>query len=88
MILQSPRLAVTLEALARAYDHLVIDAGAMTEGAVVSFARIAPRAVLVSTDPSAAATDSTRSQLIAAGFVDVWTVQGRPGAVSAEPAAA
>jgi Mrp family chromosome partitioning ATPase len=85
-ILSSPRLAVTIEALARAYDHLVIDAGAMTESQAASLARMAPRAVLVATDTAAA--QAARAQLIASGFVDVWTVQGRPDAAASEPAAA
>ena len=49
-ILSSQRLAITLEALSRSYDYVVIDAGALPEIAPEKFARLAPRAVLVADD--------------------------------------
>lgn len=88
IILSSPRLSVTLEALARAYDYIVIDAGAITESPVDLFARIAPRAILVAGDPAAPATESARAKLVAAGFADVTIVLGVPGRATAEPVAA
>lgn len=75
-ILASPRLAVTLDALTRAYDHVLIDAGALTELPVGMFAHFSPRAVLVAADPAAPSTAVARSHLLAAGFADVVTVQG------------
>jgi succinoglycan biosynthesis transport protein ExoP len=87
-ILASPRLRITLEALARAYDHLVIDGGAIAETSVAFFAGIAPRAVLVAQDLAAAQTQAARDQLIAAGFADVVAIQGGTGQAGNEPVAA
>jgi uncharacterized protein involved in exopolysaccharide biosynthesis/Mrp family chromosome partitioning ATPase len=87
-ILASPRILVTLEALARAYDHLVIDAGAMVECPLGLFARVAPRAVLVAADPAAPSTETVRRLLVTAGFADVIAMRGGADAVFAAPAAA
>src|SRR6266545_4701962 len=46
-ILRSERLTIAVSALARTYDHVVIDAGALPHVALERFARLAPRAVLV-----------------------------------------
>jgi uncharacterized protein involved in exopolysaccharide biosynthesis len=77
-IFSSPRLVMALEALARSYDHVVIDAGAVPEIDVAPFARIAPRAVLVTADPQHPATLAARDRLIAAGFTDVTVFMGGP----------
>jgi uncharacterized protein involved in exopolysaccharide biosynthesis/Mrp family chromosome partitioning ATPase len=77
-IASSPRLVMALEALARSYDHVVIDAGAVPEAAVEPLARIAPRAVLVTTDPTDSATQAARERLIAVGFTDVTLFVGTP----------
>jgi len=84
-ILTAPRLAMTLEALARTYDHVILDAGAMTDGGVQSFARLAPRAVLVATDLDHPDTLSARDRLVAAGFLEVTLLIGNPGGSSTEP---
>lgn len=78
-ILSSPRLAATLEALARSYDHVIIDAGEISDAAVKGFARLAPRAVLVATDPEHPDTLAARQRLIGAGFVDVTVYVSDPG---------
>jgi len=78
VILSSPRLVMALEALARSYDHVVIDAGAVPEINVEPFARMAPRAVLVTADPAHPATQAARERLIAAGFTDVTVFRGAP----------
>ena len=77
-ILSSPRLVMALEALARTYDHVVIDAGAVPEMTVEPLARIAPRAVLVTADMAHPATQAARDRLIAAGFTDVTVFVGSP----------
>ncbi len=87
-ILMSPRLAATLEALARTYDHVVIDAGAISEAAVTSFARLAPRAVLVATDMTHPDTVSARQRLIGAGFTDVTVFLSHPRSATEQPPAA
>ena len=78
-ILTSPKLPVTLEALARTYDHVIVDGGALAEAIPEFFARIAPCAVLVATDTDNEATKQAREQLIAAGFTDVVLWLGTPG---------
>ncbi len=87
-IVSSPRLVISLEALARAYDHVVIDAGAITDAALHPLARMAPRAMLVATDLADPATISARQQLLMAGFADVMLVQGMPVSGVATPVAA
>ena len=46
-VYKSERLAVGIDALSRAYDHLVIDAGAATGSPAERIARLAPCGVLV-----------------------------------------
>jgi precorrin-6B methylase 2 len=87
-IFASPRLTITLEALARAYDHMVMDGGAISETPVSFFAALAPRAVLVANNIASAETQNAREQLNAAGFADVVCIQGGAGQSSTEPVAA
>ena len=70
-VLASPRLAMTIEALAHTYDHIILDAGAVSEMSAEPFAQFAPTGVLVSADPSDRATTDARVRLQAAGFGDV-----------------
>lgn len=77
-ILVSQRLAATIDMLARAYDHVVVDAGALPEAAIERLARLAPRAVLVATNVTNPATAAARERLIAAGFTDVAMLLGQP----------
>jgi uncharacterized protein involved in exopolysaccharide biosynthesis/Mrp family chromosome partitioning ATPase len=88
VLFASPRLTITLEALARAYDHLVIDAGAIAETSVSFFAGVAPRAVLVSRDIGSPDTQAAREQLAAAGFSDVVAIEGGAAQSASEPVAA
>jgi succinoglycan biosynthesis transport protein ExoP len=77
-ILVSQRLANTIDTLARAYDHVVVDAGALSEAAIERLAKLAPRAVLVATNVTNPATTAARERLITAGFADVAMLLGRP----------
>jgi MinD-like ATPase involved in chromosome partitioning or flagellar assembly len=77
-ILVSQRLAATIDMLARAYDHVVVDAGALPEAAIERLARLAPRAVLVATNVTNPATTAARAKLIAAGFTDLAMLLGQP----------
>jgi succinoglycan biosynthesis transport protein ExoP len=70
-VIASPRLSITLEALARSYDHLVIDAGALPEIDAERFAEFAPRAVLVARQIDDLAAIEARERLLRAGFVEV-----------------
>jgi len=87
-ICASPRLAIVLQALARAYDHVVIDAGALSEAAVEPLAPITPCAILVATDVEHPDTKAARERLAAAGFADVMVLLGTPSSTSAESVAA
>ncbi len=87
-IFASPRLTMTLEALARAYDHIVMDGGAISETPIAFFAGLAPRAVLVAKDIAAPETQAARAQLNAAGFADVVCIQGGARQSGSEPVAA
>jgi len=88
-LLSSPRLAMTLEALARTYDHVIVDGGAVTEIIAPCLAKLTPRAVLVATELEHPATQAARERLIAAGFIEVTVMLGSPGeAQGRRPAAA
>ncbi len=77
-ILSSQRLAITLEALSRSYDYVVLDAGALPEIAAEKFARLAPRAILVADDVDGPATESARERLLSAGFPNVSVLASSP----------
>jgi uncharacterized protein involved in exopolysaccharide biosynthesis len=77
-ILSSQRLAITIEALGRSYDHVIIDGGALAELAAERLALLAPRAVLVADDSDGAATTAARDTLAAAGFTTISVLVGTP----------
>ncbi len=70
-ILASERLAVTLDALGRTYDHVVIDAGVLSEHPPEPLLRGAPRAVLVAPGMPHAEASAARDRLLGVGFADV-----------------
>ncbi len=72
----SPMLTTVIEALARSYDHVVIDIGSAADVPVERFARLAPLAVLVAADPSGAPARAARDLLMRAGFADVTVLAG------------
>ena len=77
-IIASQRLAITLEALARSYDHLVIDAGALPEIDAERFAQFAPNAVLIAGEIDDLAAIEARERLLRAGFTDVSALASGP----------
>jgi MinD-like ATPase involved in chromosome partitioning or flagellar assembly len=79
----SPMVATAIEALARTYDHVVIDIGSAPDIAVEQFAAFAKRAVLVSADAANPATRAARERLITAGFTDVTVIAGAPQVAAA-----
>jgi tyrosine-protein kinase Etk/Wzc len=79
----SPLLATVIEALVRSYDHVVIDAGSAVDVAVERFEGLAPRAVLVTSDPAHPATRAAAERLKTAGFSDVAVLAGGAQAVAA-----
>jgi uncharacterized protein involved in exopolysaccharide biosynthesis len=83
LLASSPALASAIEALGHSYDHVVMDAGAMSDGVAARLTALTARAVLVSADPASAVTKIVRLQLLQAGFGDVTVVAGRAQAVAA-----
>ena len=79
----SPMVATAIEALARSYDHVVIDVGSAADIAVERFAPLAARAVLVAADPANPLTRAARERLMMAGFADVMLLAGAPQVAAA-----
>jgi uncharacterized protein involved in exopolysaccharide biosynthesis/Mrp family chromosome partitioning ATPase len=75
-IMGSQRLSITIEALGRAYDQVVIDAGAAAEAALDRLAQLAPRAVLVAVQPASEETAAVCERLAQAGFANVSVLAG------------
>lgn len=71
MLLSSPRLAPSFDALGRTYDYIVVDAG-IAEGAdLEAIGEIAPQAVLLTDAAAVDAVDAARRRLLAAEFEEV-----------------
>lgn len=70
-LLAAPGMVMNFNALARSYDHVVIDAGAVSGPEIERIAEIAPHAVLVTNSPASASAAAARDRLMAAGFRDV-----------------
>jgi succinoglycan biosynthesis transport protein ExoP len=81
-MVQSPRLVITVEALARSYDHVVINAGTLPDLPLEAIAALAPQAVLVADAPDDPISAAAQEHLLAAGFSAVNMLQGwsAPGA--------
>ncbi len=77
-MLLSERLAIAVDALARSYDHVVIDAGAVGDFPAERMARFAPQAVLVAGASASEIVDKACEELAGAGFSDVWLLAGSP----------
>src|SRR5262245_14452353 len=65
-----------LEALARSYDHVVIDVGAPLDAAAERLAQLAPRAVLIADRLTAL----SQARLLSSGFAAVNVLQSAPAA--------
>src|SRR5262249_12397455 len=72
----SERIAVGLDALARAYEHVIIDAGAAQSIVSERIARLAPCAVLVGGRAATAKVSAVREHLAQAGFTDIAVFTG------------
>ena len=75
-ILSSRGLESTFAALARSYEHVVVDAGGVTAVAVDRVAQFAPRALLVADALTSPATMAARERLLMAGYADVTVLVG------------
>jgi uncharacterized protein involved in exopolysaccharide biosynthesis len=71
LLLQSPRVTMALDALLRAYDHVVLDAGTAADLPSALIASGAHAVILPAPDISDAARVTMRKQLVASGFVAV-----------------
>jgi len=85
-ILSAPGIVTSFDALAHSYDHVVVDAGAVSGAGIDRIAEIAPHAVLVA--DTTAAGSAARERLLTGGIVDVTTLVGTRGALSETAAAA
>jgi uncharacterized protein involved in exopolysaccharide biosynthesis/Mrp family chromosome partitioning ATPase len=86
-ILSAPGVATTFQALARSYDHVVINAGAGWGPEMEALGELAPQAILL-TETMNAVTESARERLLFAGFEDVTVLVGVRSGASASKAAA
>lgn len=78
-ILSSPGMATNFDALARSYDHVIVDAGEAAGPGIERIAQFAPHAVLVADTLANAATGAARQRLLGAGFGDVRILVGAFG---------
>jgi Mrp family chromosome partitioning ATPase len=85
-VLNSPRLAMTIEALAQAYDHIIIDAGAISDAPPERVAALAPTGVLVVTDPEDRNSEAADERLHTAGFEEVAMLVATHSAMAGNPA--
>ena len=79
-VVQSPRLVITIEALARSYDHVVINAGALPDIPIEAIAALAPQALLVADMRDETITKSAQARLLAAGCSTVSVLPNVPPA--------
>jgi polysaccharide biosynthesis transport protein len=85
-LLASPGMVTNFKALARSYDHVVIDAGDVAAAEIERIAEVAPYAVLVTDTLTNSAAASGRQRLLASGFGDVRILvggDGQPGETAA-----
>jgi hypothetical protein len=87
-MVQSSRLVITVEALARSYDHVVINAGTLPDLPLEAMAALAPQAVLVADAPDDPISVAAQEHLLAGGFSTVSVLQGWSLAPAADGSAA
>jgi polysaccharide biosynthesis transport protein len=87
-LLSSPGVGPSFDALARSYDYVVVNAGAIADPEIEAVSEIAPHCVLVAETAATSATLSARERLLAAGFDDVTVIVAAAGSSHSEKAAA
>jgi hypothetical protein len=75
-LLQFPRLGLAIDALTRAYDHVVLDAGTAVDLPTTLIAQNAHAVIIPDPAVTPAARATMRDQLIEAGFGDVTILNG------------
>lgn len=78
-LLQLPRMGMALDALLRAYDHVVLDAGTATDLPAALIASQAYGVVIPDPSMKPAARATMRDQLLASGFVGVTVLSSAAG---------
>ena len=68
-----------IEALAKAYDQVLIDAGGFDSG-TLRLAAVAPRGVVIASQDSLKEAESASRMLTGAGFTDVAVMTAAPAA--------
>ena len=79
-IMASHRLAITLEALGRSYDHVVVDAGTAADAQLDRLATFSQRVLLVAGEVDDPAIVAAEESLTKAGFADFTVLTGVPQA--------
>ncbi len=87
-LLAAPGMVKNFNALARSYDHVVIDAGVATGPEIERIAEVAPHAILVTDSLTSAATTAARERLLGSGFGDVRVLAAAFGTPDKTAAAA
>jgi exopolysaccharide transport family protein len=75
-LIASERLSIAMDALARTYDHVVIDAGSISGVPLRALSRLGTYALLVAADPASEAIQTTKEALFAAGFKHIVVFDG------------
>jgi len=81
-LLQLPRVNMAIDALSRAYDYVVLDAGTASDLPAAVIASQAHAVIIPDPAITVAARDTMRSQLLASGFVGVTILTQAPEAMT------
>jgi uncharacterized protein involved in exopolysaccharide biosynthesis/Mrp family chromosome partitioning ATPase len=82
-LLASSELVSVIEALARSYDHVVLDAGSATETPLEYLLPLSTQVVVVAADAMSPATRALQERAASAGFANVSMMLGGARAVAA-----
>jgi Mrp family chromosome partitioning ATPase len=85
-LLQFPRLGLAIDALARAYDHVVLDTGTAADLPTALIARNAHAVIIPDPAITPAARAAMRDQLVEAGFADVTILTAAAQKSAIDPA--
>lgn len=75
-LLASPEIGTVIEALARSYDHVVIDAGSATDTPLEYLSPLSTQLVLVADDARSSSVRALHERASAAGFAQVSMILG------------
>lgn len=81
-LLQLPRITLAIDALSRAYDYVVLDAGTATYLPANVIAAQAHAVIIPDPAITAAARDMMKRQLLASGFIGVTILAAPPSAMA------